>query len=481
MSLASRRRQGRASVAVVAASLVLSLGLAGGSPAVAAERPPAADPSGAGAEAAVLGGLRGPAVGPDGSAETAVDALAADATAAGAGGSAAARGAGDAAPAAAGDLAVTGRGFGHGIGLSQYGAKGRAEAGKTAQQIVQAYYWGTSAGTASDARAIDVWLTADTDGALNVVREAGLRLRGSNPAKGVTRSLVTLPATVSGATPDRWRVKRASGAWRVQARAKGAWVNVSTAAIRATLSGATRVTVTSADGTVRNVVGSTARQYRGKLSANLDQRTVRVTATTTFTHYLRSVVPSEMPTYWHAQALGAQAIAARTYASYERASSYRPWWYDTCDSASCQVFRGEADYTTSGSLVATYVWSATNKAVAATAGQVRTYGGKPAFTQFSASNGGYTVKGSQPYLRAFADPYDEFDVWKRTVTASQVAAAYGIGTLRTVTFTRDGKGAYGGRVKTITLTGSSGTRTVTGDSFRITFGLLSTLFTAKVG
>lgn len=457
-----RNRHGRAPV--LAAALAVTLAAALCSPAVADGT-------------AGAGSLPGPAVGVRGTAETAVttDAVTTDAAAPGSG----AGGAATAVPAAAGDLALTGRGFGHGIGLSQYGAKGRAEAGKSAQQIVQAYYGGTAAGSASDARSIDVWLTSDTDGALTVVREAGLRLRGSDPVKGVTKSLVTLPATVTGVTPDRWRFLRTSTAWRVQARVKGAWTTVSSAAIRATLGGATRVTVTATDGTVRNVVGSTARQYRGKLSANLDQGTVRITATTTFAHYLRSVVPSEMPTYWHAQALGAQAIAARTYASFERASDYRPWWYDTCDSASCQVFRGEADYSTSGSLVATYVWAATNKAVAATSGQIRTYGGKPAFTQFSASNGGYAVKGSQPYLKAFADPYDTYG-WTRTVTRAQIADVYGIDNLTKVTVARDGKGAYGGRVTTITLTGNSGSTTVSGDKFRVAFGLLSTLFTASV-
>jgi stage II sporulation protein D len=476
MTRTRRTGRGRAPVALVAASLALALGLAAGSPAAAAERSAAVDAADGAGDAGVLGALRGPAAGPDGTAETA-----AGLDAAGSGALGGAARAGDATPAAAGDLAVTGRGFGHGIGLSQYGAKGRAEAGQSAQRIVQVYYPGTAAGKASDSRAIDVWLTSDSDGALEVVREAGLQVRGSNPVTGTTKSLVTLPSTVTGSTPDRWRVTRASSVWRLHARVKGAWVQVSSTAIRATLSGATRATITASDGTVRNIVGSTARQYRGKLSANLDEGTVRITASTQFAHYLRSVVPSEMPTYWHAQALGAQAIAARTYASFEQASDYRPWWYDTCDSASCQVFRGEAEYTTSGTRVETYVWAATNKAVSATSGQIRTYAGKPAFTQFSASNGGYAVAGSQPYLKSFSDPYDKFGEWKRTVTKAQIAEEYGIGTLTQVTFARDGKGAYGGRVTSITLKGSSGSTTVSGDSFRIEFGLLSTLFTAKVG
>src|SRR6476619_6006705 len=41
----------------------------------------------------------------------------------------------------------TGGGYGHGVGLSQYGAKGRADAGQNATQIVGAYYPGAALAT----------------------------------------------------------------------------------------------------------------------------------------------------------------------------------------------------------------------------------------------------------------------------------------------------------------------------------------------
>ena len=43
-----------------------------------------------------------------------------------------------------GTILITGRGYGHGVGLSQYGAKYRAEAGQTYEEILQFYYPGAT-------------------------------------------------------------------------------------------------------------------------------------------------------------------------------------------------------------------------------------------------------------------------------------------------------------------------------------------------
>ena len=444
--------------------------------------------AGAALAAVLLGGMVGGMVAPAAASSPDAGASGPEPTGAGPDSAVAALAAtGVARPAAAGDLVISGRGFGHGIGLSQYGAKGRAEKGLSAQKIVAAYYPGTSPGNASDTRKIDVWLRGDTDGKLDVVAEPGLRLRGSDPTKGSTNAQVSLPTRVTSGsrtvTPSRWRVSRLSSGWRLQASVGGKWTTVTSSAIAATLKGARRVTVSDSDYTVRNVVGSTATEYVGSLNADLTDtatRTVNVTLTSSYRSYLRSVVPAEMPSYWHAQALGAQAIAARTYASYEQAGGYRPWWWDTCDTTSCQVFKGAASYDLKGRRTATHTTAATDAAVRATAGKIRTYAGKPAFTQFSASNGGYSVKGSQPYLQARSDSYDAF-TWQATVSGERVEDAYpSIGTFTSVTITRDGKGAYGGRATSVTLTGTRGSTTVTGDQFRLAFGLRSTLFTVTV-
>ena len=130
-----------------------------------------------------------------------------------------------------------------------------------------------------------------------------------------------------------------------------------------------------------------------------------------------------MPASWDAAALRAQAVAARTYAAWLRAQNPRRY-YQICDTTSCQVYGGVTAEQTSS-----------NDAVTATAGKILTYQGKPAFTQFSSSSGGWTSKGSVPYLPAKKDPYDNIAMnanhsWKVVVSARSLERSHPeIGTL----------------------------------------------------
>ncbi|MDQ6797633.1 MAG: SpoIID/LytB domain-containing protein, partial [Actinomycetota bacterium] len=112
---------------------------------------------------------------------------------------------------------------------------------------------------------------------------------------------------------------------------------------------------------------------------------------------------AEVPSSWPAEALKAQAIAARTYALNAKASpSPSPWradGADICNTDSCQVYAGLAkELGPEGA-----AWAA---AVDDTAGQVLLYHGRPIFAEYSDSNGGHSVAGSQPYLQAIDDPDD---------------------------------------------------------------------------
>jgi len=116
--------------------------------------------------------------------------------------------------------------------------------------------------------------------------------------------------------------------------------------------------------------------------------------------YVRGVISAEMPSSWPAAALEAQAVASRTYAMTAHAGGSR---FDVYSDTRSQVYRGVAAET-----------SATNAAVAATAGQILLYAGKPAITYFFASSGGMTENVEngfpgaepEPWLRGVADPYD---------------------------------------------------------------------------
>ena len=111
-----------------------------------------------------------------------------------------------------------------------------------------------------------------------------------------------------------------------------------------------------------------------------------------------------------------------------------------------------------------------------------TYRGKVALTQFASSNGGHTAKGDYPYLRAHADRYDGVvtsQKWTRKITTASIKRAWpSVGTVRKLKIkSRDGAGAWGGRVTSIQIIGSKRTVSVGGTTFRHRFGLRSNLFT----
>uniref|UniRef100_UPI0030FAEB8D SpoIID/LytB domain-containing protein n=1 Tax=uncultured Nocardioides sp. TaxID=198441 RepID=UPI0030FAEB8D len=193
-----------------------------------------------------------------------------------------------------------------------------------------------------------------------------------------------------------------------------------------------------------------------------------------FEDYLRGVVPGEVPALWPAEAVRAQAVAARTYAAYERDHAPAARHYELCDTSACQVYRG-VDAEHPGS----------DAAVAATAGVVVTADGAPAFTQFSASNGGWTRAGSFPYLQAVEDPWDTapeaqnpYAQWSRTLTPAALEKVWpGSGSFVSLeVVARDGNGAWAGRVVRVEVTFTGATRSLTGDQFRSWFGLRSDWF-----
>jgi len=114
------------------------------------------------------------------------------------------------------------------------------------------------------------------------------------------------------------------------------------------------------------------------------------------------------------------------------------------------------------------------------------YGDTIALTQFSSSNGGAIAQGGYPYLAAKVDPYDAVmhnEVWSVPLSRARIQVAYPtVGTLRSIQVTsRDGTGRWGGRVLSLTITGSNAGVRVTGDSFQSTFGLKSRLFEVTGG
>ncbi|MDT0201926.1 SpoIID/LytB domain-containing protein [Nocardioides sp. AE5] len=363
---------------------------------------------------------------------------------------------------ATGAVTLNGHGFGHGHGMSQYGAEGAARQGRTWQQILAFYYPGTTLSTATGS--IRVWLTADTDRFVEVAPRSGLKV--NNIDTGVT---LTLPTNIGA---KRWRLSSASNGvsrieflnssnhWQVWRNSPG--TNEFTAA-----------------NSMELYIGGKPVRYRGALRSAITnpgttaRRTVNVLP---LDHYLQGVVASEMPATWHANAVRSQAVAARTYAARQRQSPLTAH-YDICDTTSCQVYGGVAKEHAN-----------TTAAIRATAGQVLTHDGKPAFTQYSSSNGGWTsASPNVPYMPAKSDPYDGWSGnpnhdWSIQLDVSRIEKAWpALGDLKAIQIkTRDGNGEWDGRVMTMTLQGSKGNVNVTGNTFRMTLGLKSTWFTFEL-
>ncbi|WP_151083179.1 SpoIID/LytB domain-containing protein [Nocardioides cynanchi] len=356
-------------------------------------------------------------------------------------------------------ITIDGRGFGHGHGLSQYGAEGAARQGLSARKILHFYYPGTRSGQQSGR--VRVLITAGIGKPTIVLAGPGLKVHDLQ--KGTT---TPVPTRGPAARATQWRMAGDGAGGTAVSYRTGAWH------VWRTLPG--NGEFRSARAALTLVVGGSRTSYRGTLQslAPVSKATHRITVNrVSLEGYVRGVVPREMPTSWHQAALQAQAVAARTYAAFEAVNPYDTR-FNLCDTSSCQVYGGLSAEN-----------PRTGKAVTRTAGQVRLFHGQPAFTQFSSSNGGWTSDGGQPYLSAEKDPYDGWPgnlvhTWSTAVTSRSIEKAFpGVGNLRSIAVTqRDGNGQWGGRVEVMNLRGSKRNLVVSGDDFRSALGLRSTWF-----
>jgi SpoIID/LytB domain protein len=386
-----------------------------------------------------------------------------------AGGAATPASADDALTPVDGKVVITGHGWGHGRGMSQYGAYGAAKQGLDADEILAFYYPGTTLGKLPDST-MRVLISGDTDGKLHFRRASGLVVSDSSGKK------LKLP---SSKKYTKWRISRTGTARVLSYRnSKGKYVKYKNK-LGAPLAWSVKNTRT---GTVKLVMpDGTTRTYPGTLALNFsDSKSVTVNEVPVET-YLRSVVPAEMPAGWGSAANGgfeavkAQAVAARTYAVRTRASKASDSPYDICDTSSCQVYK-PVDYRNPVS----------DQAIRATAGQVVLYAGRAALTEFTSSNGGWTAGGSLPYLTSHKDLYEAYSgnpnaTWTKTLTAAQLQAAYpSIGRFTSIQVSeRTGSAAFasGGRAAVVVVTGDTSSVSVSGTSFKSRFSLKETFFT----
>ncbi|HET9201629.1 MAG TPA: SpoIID/LytB domain-containing protein [Acidimicrobiia bacterium] len=373
-------------------------------------------------------------------------------------------------PAFAADnqVTITGGGWGHGIGMPQYGAKKLGEGGLGAHQILQHYYTGASIGTVGQ-------------GAL-VGHASPLRIGVGQNMSRVDFTPVGGPLSLPGglvAQPGQGWSLRVVGPGQCQY-----FLGEGAQAPPAPCSGAI---TWGNQPNVRVSVPTLNRTYaRGKLVVvPAPNNTFHLLVEIGLEQYLYGL--AEMPSSWHVEALKAQAIAGRTYALY-KAWIYRSLSTNTARMAACgchlyastmdQKYIGWAKEAEGGG-----TWGARwRAAVDATNGQalVHSYsGGRALEAYYFSSSGGATENNEDqwggspyPYLRSTDDP--GATSWTAGIPQSSFASALGFSSVISALITER---YVSGSPKKIVVQGSSGgaplTKTYTGTTFKNALGLRS--------
>jgi stage II sporulation protein D len=328
---------------------------------------------------------------------------------------------------------VLGHGFGHGVGMSQYGAYGYAQHGKGYRFILAHYYSGTTIGTLPGPRIVRVLI--DVSGGDVRFGEAtsacgkALDPRRTYVARRIGRSV---QLRISGGKPlaNCGRKLRAAGHGRL---------SIGSSEYR----GALEVVPTAESSGSLNAVNALP----------VDQ-------------YVKGVVPNESPASWPLAALAAQAVAARSYALADQVGGNG---FDLYADTRSQVYGGMDSEAARG-----------NRAADVTKGQVVMYRGEIAETFFSACSGGHTESVQNvffgppiPYLVGVPDPYDgacPLHSWKLTFSGRDISARLGSyldGQLKRVVVTRRGASP---RIVWAKLYGTGGVTKIRGDRLRSALG-----------
>ena len=341
-------------------------------------------------------------------------------------------------PQGAATFVVTGHGWGHGVGLSQWGAYGYAQKGFDYEKIVLHYFPGTELGAAPVSR-------------VRVLLTSGVKT-------------LTVNSTVD------FKVRDGSGV--VHTLSAGAYPL--TPALKLRVDGQPKAT--ALPGPLLFQPGSAAlalkHRYRGSIQIDVSAGKLRAINMVGLEQYLYGVVPSEMPYTWHPEALKAQAIAARSYALATR----RTGAFDLYPDTRSQVYLGIEHEKPS-----------TNAAVNATAGQVVLYDGEVAKTYFFSSSGGRTASAEDvwgepvPYLVSVPDPYDSISPhhdWGPFVfTGTKLAKML---KMKGQVVDLQPELNSSGRIKVLNVIGTKGTLAVPGAVLRTKMGLRSTWFSVGV-
>lgn len=390
-------------------------------------------------------------------------------------------------PAPPDTFPIVGAGFGHGVGLSQWGAYGMAKAGFDAAGIVTHYYTGTSVTPVQD----------DMDARVNLLYQVSAVKVRTEPleASGGAIEVTVGPAAVVGGPADEFRFSVSGSSVAVQRIVAGQATDLGVAPSVTVRWAGTRAPGGAVGGpTLLDVAGpstsldSSGHRYRygfleiTPVSTPGGVKLNAVNSVRIHDEYLYGI--SEVSSSWPAAALQAQALAARSYALSKVGRGVR-------QACSCHMDDGGGPYfdqTFTGwgkaSAALGQNWlDAVNATIASeTTGLAILFDGKAISAFYSASSGGATqsVKevwgGDLPYAVSVPDPYMQVDAnpyrsWTVNATQAQMAKAFGVGSVMKVEITER---LSSGAIKTVTATAADGSVVNrTGGQFQNALGLRS--------
>ena len=396
-----------------------------------------------------------------------------------------------------------GSGFGHGVGMSQYGAQGYATGAAgpalTGEQIIAKYFPGTTLAFGDATRPFNRVLLSQPSSqsryrcGTNAYFDGYFGDVASNGGFKVLDEASGNAEIGRGTPTSKWQFVARGGVVEV-------WANNTATPVKIGAYPSVAVVPLDPSFPLRffqlDHTDGTPGFYRGNFRFTNLGNTLRVVNAITYDDYVRGVISFEMPNTWHAEALKAQAYAAKSYAYSSYRGSARD--YDVSDDQSDQCYGGVAAE-----------GPRTDAAVAATAGKIVTYQGQSVKTYFASSSGGYTKEfgcwgtrvvrsangswqctpdPSQPYLIAVPDPGDRAVAspanprasWSVAFSGAQIANAVicaggpNIGTLQGVDVTNTWP-LVTGHVVSIRFIGSVANADVKAESIQSCLGLRSTM------
>lgn len=368
---------------------------------------------------------------------------------------------------------IAGAGWGHGVGMSQYGAQGMAKSGLGAPAILAHYYApARTATTANHASSeIKVQLLA---AATSTITPAGGRLRILDGAKVLATTSAPVSLKVSNG-----KVVATIGSTSYTA---GGPLGVQWEGTRYWSGAATTVSVPKASG------GTSLGTYRhGKINVSvLGGRLNLVNQVRMNDEYLYGL--AEMPSSWEPAALQAQAIAGRTYAMRNMNSLKAACECNVYDEVASQKFTGWSKENEGGGTSGAKWKAAVNATQVKSSGvpvsaTVVQYNGVLIDAVYFSSSGGKTrtaqsVWGTNhDYLQSRADPYsvsaasgNPYRAWAYKATQAKVAAAFAVKDVVSVSVTKNNDLT----ISSATATTATGQKTtITGARFRAALPTLS--------